>query len=96
MRGRSGLPSGTHLLITAVPTSTPRGNEAIDLMTKQTALQIAREECARRGWSWNEDTSVKRGLFAYTVWGGGRKGGNLCIKIRKKDGAVLSATLSPK
>src|SRR6266478_2633995 len=67
--------------------------EAIDIMTKETALQIAREECARRGWVWNEQTSVKWGFFSYTVWGGGQKGGNLCMRIRKKDGAVISATM---
>ena len=70
--------------------------EAADMVTKEQVLEIARQECTRRGWPWNEQTSVRWGLFAFTVWGGGRKGGNLCMKIRKRDGEVLSATMTPK
>jgi hypothetical protein len=70
--------------------------EDIDMVTKQQALQNAREECIRRGWPWNNQSKVKWGLFSYTVWGGGRKGGNLCFKIRKKDGSILSAAMTPK
>jgi hypothetical protein len=66
------------------------------MVTKERALEIAREECTRRGWPWNEQTSVKWGFFSYTVWGGGRKGGNLCMKIRKRDGEIISATMTPK
>jgi hypothetical protein len=69
---------------------------AIDMVTKEQALEIARQECGRRGWPWNEQTSVRWGLFALTGWGGGRKGGNLWMKIRKRDGEILSASMSPK
>jgi hypothetical protein len=65
------------------------------MITKKQALEIARQECARRGWSWDEPVSVKWGFFCYTVWGGGRKGGNLCIRISKKTGEVVSAGVSP-
>ena len=65
-------------------------------ITKDDALKIAREECHRQGWMWNSQTIVKWGFFTYTVWGGGRKGGNLCIKIRKKDGAILHSSISTK
>jgi hypothetical protein len=67
-----------------------------DMVTKERALEIAREECIRRGWFWNERTSVKWGFFCYTVWGGGCKGGNLLVKIRKRDGAVIGAAMTPK
>lgn len=70
--------------------------EAPDMVTKERALEIAREECARRGWPWNEQTTVRWSLLSFTVWGGGRKGGNLCVRIRKRDGEVLSATMTPK
>jgi hypothetical protein len=70
--------------------------EATDMVTKEQALEIARQECVRRGWPWNEQTSVKWALFVFTVWGGGRKGGNLCMKIRKRDGEVLSAIMTSK
>jgi len=66
------------------------------MITKETALKIAREECARRGWPWQEQTWVKWGLFSYTIWGGARKGGNLIMRIRKKDGAVMSAIMTPR
>jgi hypothetical protein len=66
------------------------------MIDKKSALKIARDECVRRGWLWNEKSIVKWGLFSYTVWGGGRKGGNLCIKIRKRDGKVLIASISTK
>jgi hypothetical protein len=65
-------------------------------ITKQDALKIAREECLRRGWPWNEQTVVRWGLFTFTIWGGGRKGGNLFMKIRKKDGTILQSSMSPR
>jgi hypothetical protein len=64
-------------------------------ITKARALDIARKECELKGWPWNEKTTVKWGLFTYLVWGGGRKGGNLVMRIRKKDGAILSSDLTP-
>lgn len=65
-------------------------------VTKDEAREIARRECERNGWPWVEPVSVRWGLLAYTVWGGGRKGGNLCVRIRKKDGAVLSSNMTPR
>ena len=64
-------------------------------VTKQEVLKIARAECERRGWPWNDQTTVRWGLLTYKVWGGGRKGGNLCMTIRQKDGAIVSATMTP-
>src|SRR5687767_2774818 len=43
-------------------------------VTKQEVLKIARAECERRGWPWNDQTTVRWGLLTYKVWGGGRKG----------------------
>jgi len=64
-------------------------------ITKADALRIAKDECTRRGWPWNEQTAVRWGLLNYTVWGGGRKGGNLYMKIRRKDGEVLQSSMTP-
>lgn len=64
-------------------------------ISKSRAKEIAREECERRGIPWREPISVKWGFLAYTIWGGGRKGGNLMVRVRKCDGAVISATMSP-
>ena len=65
------------------------------MISKKQALAIAEAECRQRGWPWNPNTSVRWGLFHYTVWGGGRKGANLHLRIRKRDGKVLSVKLSP-
>lgn len=65
-------------------------------VSSETALRIARDECERRGWPWNEQTKVRWGFFNFTVWGGGRKGGNLFMKIRKKDGAIVQSSMTPK
>lgn len=65
-------------------------------ITKEGAREIAKRECARHGWTWNERTTVRWGLFNFTVWGGGRKGGNLFMKIRKRDGAVLKSSMTSR
>jgi hypothetical protein len=65
-------------------------------ITKEDALKIAREECVRQGWQWNDQTVVKWGFFSFTIWGGGRKGGNLFMKIRKKDGAILKSNMTTR
>ena len=66
------------------------------MITKEQALLIARGECIRRGWPWNEQTFVRWGFFTFKVWGGWRKGGNLYMKIRKRDGKILRAIMTPK
>ncbi len=66
------------------------------MITKEQALEIARKECKQRGWPWNEHTTIAWGFICYTVWGGGRKGGNLMMKIRKRDGEIVSAGMTPK
>lgn len=76
--------------------STKLVEEDINMVTKAQALDIAHQECVRRRWPWNENTVVKRGLFVFRVWGGGRKGGNAFKKVRKKDGAILVATMTPR
>lgn len=64
--------------------------------SKEEARRLAQEECVRNGWPWTEPISVRWGIFAYTVWGGGRKGGNLCVRIRKRDGVILSSGRTPR
>jgi len=66
------------------------------MITKAQALEIAKQECTKRGWQWNEPVSVNWGLFCYTVWGGGRKGGNICVKVKKSNGEVISVGISPQ
>src|SRR5688572_17390003 len=35
------------------------------MLTKEQALQVAREECARRGWLWQEQTWGKMGVATF-------------------------------
>ena len=64
------------------------------LSAREKARCIAEVECQRRGWPLLEPVRVYWGLFTYTVWGGGR-GGGVRIKIRKKDGVVMDAIMTP-
>lgn len=62
---------------------------------KEEALSIARAECERKGWPWVEPVYVGWRFFTYRIWGGGRKGGNLHMRIRKRDGAILKSLITP-
>ena len=65
-------------------------------MTKEEAKQIARKECAARGWSWVEPVNVHWGLFHYEVWTrADSRGGNVIISVLKKDGAIVYAGVTP-
>jgi hypothetical protein len=66
------------------------------VITKQQAREIAQNECQRHGWPWLEPIYVRWGICNYTVWGGGRKGCNLYMKIRKKDGKIIHSGMTPK
>jgi hypothetical protein len=61
-------------------------------ITKADALLIARSECEKRGWPWEEPVVVYWGPFNYLVrTNTQRKGGNAGIRIRRRDGVVTSA-----
>lgn len=66
-------------------------------MTREEAITTAKEECQRRGWAWREPVEVHWGFFSYTVVTNTMcRGCNVRMKIRKKDGVVLGAGLSPR
>jgi len=48
-------------------------------ISKSEAKEIAKRYCEQQGWPWREPVSVRWGLLTYTVWSGGRKGGNLLL-----------------
>lgn len=61
-------------------------------ITKNEAIQIAREECERREWPWQEPILVYWGIFSFTVrTNTKRKVGNASFRIRKRDGVVIGA-----
>ena len=60
-------------------------------ITKTQALQIAKEECARREWKPLEPETVLWGFFNFHVRLGEPRGGHITMTIRKRDGEVLRA-----
>jgi hypothetical protein len=61
-------------------------------MNRQRAREIAQEECKARGWDWIEPIHVHWRLLSYVVvTRADAKGGNARIRVRKRDGAVVSA-----
>jgi hypothetical protein len=64
-------------------------------LSKADALEIAKVYCDREGIPWNDQTRVYWGFRQFTVWGGGRKGGNLRMRIRRSDGEILEASVPP-
>ena len=65
-------------------------------MNKQEAQEIAQKECEARGWSLGQPVKISGGLFHYEVWGfADRKGGNVIIRIRKWDGKIVRACMTP-
>jgi hypothetical protein len=60
-------------------------------MTRPEALEIARIECQKRQLPWKLPCVARWGLLSYTVWtNSGCRGGNIVIKVRTRDGAILS------
>lgn len=65
-------------------------------LSRGEVLDIARRECASRGWSFDEPVRVHGGIRRYVVWTRSDwKGGNAVIVIDARDGRVLEATVTP-
>ncbi len=63
-------------------------------MNKKDAIEIAKKECDRQGWLWREPVHVQWGIFCYKVLThANARGGNAVIRIRKRDGTVVSSHL---
>jgi hypothetical protein len=66
------------------------------MVSRVEAIQIARAECALRGWPWLAPIEVHWGLFTITVITNAKsRGSNVRIRVRRRDGAVVSADLAP-
>ncbi|MGE3803658.1 MAG: hypothetical protein AB7K24_03180 [Gemmataceae bacterium] len=71
-------------------------------MTQEEALEVARVECARRGWSWTPEVVVGKGkkfyFFGPLEWfvltNYPKKGGNARISIDDATGKVVRASFS--
>ena len=65
--------------------------------SKQDAREIAASVCAARDWPFTEPVLVHWRPFTYQVWtNASSRGGNVCIRIRKRDGEVLQASITPR
>lgn len=62
-------------------------------ISREAALEIARQECGRRGWPWQEPVHVEEGLRSYVVRTNMQmRGGNCAIRISTQTGDVISST----
>jgi hypothetical protein len=67
------------------------------VQNKEQALDAAIVAARERNWPWKEPICVRWGFLSYTVLTNARsRGGNVRLTIRKRDGAVISASLSMK
>ena len=65
--------------------------------SKQQAREIAAALCAAREWPFTEPVHVRWGLFNYEVWtNAAMRGGNVSVRIRKRDGQVMAAGITPR
>lgn len=65
--------------------------------SKQQAREIAASACAFRGWPFVEPVLVSWRPFTYRVWtNASSRGGNVLMRIRKRDGDVFKALVMPK
>ena len=66
-------------------------------ISRDDALQIATEECDRRGWPWREPVAAHWRITHWlVVTHVGWQGGNVRIKVGKRDGKVRSAGYIPR
>jgi len=69
----------------------------VEHMTRSDALDIAKVECRKRAILWKEPCIAQWGIFSYTVrTNSDCRGSNVVIRIRKRDGAILSLVELPK
>ena len=67
------------------------------VISKQQAREIAAAVCAKRDWPFAEPVLVHWRPFTYRVWtNASSRGGNVFVRIRKRDGKVLEASITPK
>jgi hypothetical protein len=65
--------------------------------SKQQARGIAAAWCAGREWPFVEPVLVCWRPFTYQVWtNGSSRGGNVFVRVRKRDGQVLHASIMPR
>jgi hypothetical protein len=65
--------------------------------SKQQAREIAASACASRGWPFVEPVVVSWRPFTYRVGtNASSRGGNVLMRIRKRDGEVFKALVTPK
>jgi hypothetical protein len=66
-------------------------------ITSEYALEIAREECRKRGWPWVDPVVVTEELRSWRIWTNAEHlGGNVIIRINSLNGSVEHASLTPR
>jgi hypothetical protein len=66
-------------------------------ITRQQALAIAHNEVVRCGLPWREPVFIRWGWTSYIIWtNADMLGGNVIIRVRKRDGAVMHIGMPPR
>lgn len=72
------------------------GMNLANKINREQARTIARTECQTRGMACDEPLRVSWGPFSYTVWTNAHsRGGNVIVRLRRRDGAVLRVSVTP-
>jgi hypothetical protein len=69
-----------------------KGMPLLARISRDQALEIARQECERRDWPWVEPVLIKRRLLSYSGDNEPRADrGNVFMELSARSGSVLSA-----
>jgi hypothetical protein len=66
-------------------------------ISREDAIELAREECRRRGYPVRDPVKVRSGLLVYGVLiGGDLRGGSPCVSVDKRDGSIRRVWVSTR
>jgi hypothetical protein len=66
-------------------------------LTREQAAEIARAECERQGWAWEQPVRIHEHLRYYWFWTNAHmRGGNVHIRVDIHDGRVLWSSITPR
>jgi hypothetical protein len=67
------------------------------MISKSEAIDLARQECDRRGISWEGSVRVVGALRVITVWiDADKRGGNVIVRLGRRKGEVRKFLITPK
>lgn len=65
------------------------------VVSRDDAMRIAQDHCINAGWPWRPPVYLAEGLYEYRMMTNtSMRGGNVNIRVRVTDGAVVSAAFA--